>query len=185
VARAEETVAPEIAEFTQALAAELVVIDAEPLLHVPGPDVIVAAHERLGADGVARLRARYAEVVSRIAERIPDPARRDELKAQADRLSPDTWLTDDDVTQALEQYEAVFAALREVVGRKRRRRRRGSRSSEAEGDTPSQGETMSADPGPGEDATGEPSGQTGDPASQTGEAADASERREEPEDTGL
>jgi len=84
------------------------------------------AHERLGQDGVQRLRQRYADVRARILERA-DPARRDELMANADRLNPDAWTTADAVTSALEQYEAVLASLREVVGRKRRRRKRGGR----------------------------------------------------------
>ncbi len=56
---------------------------------------------------------------------------RDELKSQAERLNPDTWVTDGDVTSGLEQYEAVFESLRSVVGRRRTRRRRRSRSGDA------------------------------------------------------
>jgi hypothetical protein len=81
---------------------------------------------------VQRLRARYAEILVRISERTADPARREELKTQADRLNPDAWVTDDEVVQGLEQYESVFASLREVVGQKRRRRRRGRGSRAAE-----------------------------------------------------
>jgi hypothetical protein len=88
-------------------------------------DVPTPAHARLGAEGVQRLRARHAEILVRISERAADPARREELKTQADRLNPDAWVTDDEVVQGLEQYESVFASLREVVGQKRRRRRRG------------------------------------------------------------
>jgi hypothetical protein len=58
---------------------------------------------------------------------VLDYVRADELRAQADRLNPDMWVTDEEVLHGLEQYEAVFASLREVVGRKRRRRRRGGR----------------------------------------------------------
>lgn len=83
-----------------------------------------AAGARLGAEGLLRLRARHAEVLARISERIADPARQEELKAQAERLNPDTWVTDQEVTDGLEQYEAVFDSLRAVVGRKRTRRRR-------------------------------------------------------------
>jgi hypothetical protein len=85
------------------------------------------AHARLGAEGVERLRARYAEILARISERADDAVRREELKLQADRLNPDSWVTDTEVTQGLEQYESVFASLREVIGQKRRRRRRGNR----------------------------------------------------------
>jgi hypothetical protein len=85
------------------------------------------SHARLGSEGLARLRARYAEVLARITERVPDPARQDELKAQAERLNPDSWVTDPEVTAGLEAYESVFEALRSAVGapgRRRRRRRR-------------------------------------------------------------
>lgn len=88
-------------------------------------DVVIAAHTRLGAEGVHRLRARYREILARISEKTADPQRQQELKAQADRLNPDAWPTDEDVVQALEQYESVLASLREVAGQRRRRRRRG------------------------------------------------------------
>jgi hypothetical protein len=90
-------------------------------------DAPTPAHAKLGSEGVQRLRARYAEILARISERTPDPLRREELKLQADRLNPDAWVTGEEVVQGLEQYESVFATLREVVGQKRRRRRRGSR----------------------------------------------------------
>ena len=87
-----------------------------------------AAQARLGSEGLSRLRARHAEVLARISEAVTDPARRDELKSQAERLNPDTWVTDAEVSEGLEAYETVFESLRTVVGRRRRRRRRsGSR----------------------------------------------------------
>ncbi len=82
------------------------------------------AAARLGPEGLLRLRARHAEVLARISERVADPERQAELKAQAERLNPDTWVTDQEVREGLEQYEAVFESLRAVVGRKRTRRRR-------------------------------------------------------------
>jgi hypothetical protein len=42
---------------------------------------------------------------------------------QAERLNPDTWVTDEEVRLGLEHYEAVLASLRDVVGRRRRRKR--------------------------------------------------------------
>jgi hypothetical protein len=85
------------------------------------------AEARLGSEGVSRLRARHAEVLARISEAVVDPIRREELKSQADRLNPDTWVTDGEVTQGLESYETVFESLRTVVGRRARRRRRSGR----------------------------------------------------------
>jgi hypothetical protein len=88
--------------------------------------IATPAHARLGAEGVLRLRARHAEILARISERVPDPTRQDELKTQAERLNPDTWVTDDEVRAGLEGYETVLESLRSVVGQGRRRRRRGS-----------------------------------------------------------
>jgi hypothetical protein len=90
-------------------------------------DVGSASYQRLGAEGLVRLRARYAEVMARIAERPLEEDAREELKQQAERLNPDAWVTSDEVTAALEQYETVFEGLRGVVGRHPRRRRRGRR----------------------------------------------------------
>jgi hypothetical protein len=94
------------------------------------------AHARLGSEGVLRMRARYAEVLARISERIPDPARQDELKTQAERLNPDTWVTDAEVSAGLEEYEMVFEALRTAVGgqgrgRRHKRRRSGGQPEQA------------------------------------------------------
>jgi hypothetical protein len=111
------------------------------------------AHARIGAEGVARLRARYAEIRSRIAERISDPARRDELGVTAERLNPDTWKTADEVTAGLEQYEAVLASLRDVIGRRRRKRRRGGRRDQAAAAAAQGSATESS---PDEDAGDEP-----------------------------
>jgi hypothetical protein len=85
-----------------------------------------AARQRLGAEGLGRLRARYAEVMARIAEQPLDEDAREQLKERAERLNPDGWVTADEVTAALEQYETVFEQLRAVivVGREPRRRRR-------------------------------------------------------------
>jgi hypothetical protein len=98
-------------------------------------DAISAVETRLGSEGLSRLRARYSEVLARISETIADAQRQDELKTQAERLNPDTWVTDAEVTAGLESYESVFESLRSVVGRRRRRRRRsGRRPPEGEGD---------------------------------------------------
>ena len=93
-----------------------------------------AALAKLGAEGIQRLRSRYAEILVRITERTADPERREELKWQADRLNPDSWVTAEDVAQALEQYETVLASIGEVVGQRRRRKRRGGRQRPAESD---------------------------------------------------
>ena len=83
-----------------------------------------AAHAKLGSEGVLRLRGRYAEMLARINERVQDPERQAELKAVAERLNPDAWVTDADVLAGLDSYETSFESLRSVVGRRRRRLRR-------------------------------------------------------------
>jgi hypothetical protein len=88
----------------------------------PAPDTPAGA--RLGAEGLGRLRARYAEVIARILEKVEDPEGQTELKSRAERLNPDTWVTDGEVTEGLEQYETVYESLRAVVGRRRTRRTR-------------------------------------------------------------
>jgi hypothetical protein len=82
-----------------------------------------ASLARLGAEGLVRLRARYAEVLARIAEHTAEDDVREELKSQAERLNPDAWVTGDEVTAALERYETVFEQVRGVVGRHSPRRR--------------------------------------------------------------
>jgi hypothetical protein len=104
---------------------------AEPPSQEPVPPT--AAHARLGSEGVLRLRARYSEVLARISERTQDPVRQEQLKGQAERLNPDTWVTDAEVSAGLEDYETIFEAVRSVIGgqvrRKRRKRRRGAQPS--------------------------------------------------------
>lgn len=127
-----------------------------PLETLPEPRVELpespAAALRLGSEGLERLRARHAEVLARISEKITDPARRAELKSQADRLNPDTWVTDEDVTAGLEQYESVFEALRSVVGRRRKRRKRRGGAAAGPGGPPS-AEAGSADAAGDDDGT--------------------------------
>jgi hypothetical protein len=98
--------------------------DDEPAAEVSTEDRTSAAYQRLGSEGLARLRARYAEVMARTSERPMDDAAREELKLRAERLNPDGWVTRDEVQQALEQYESVVEGFRALVGTHRRRRRR-------------------------------------------------------------
>jgi hypothetical protein len=134
----------------------------QPSAEEQASEIPTPAHAKLGSEGVQRLRARYAEILVRISERAAEPSRREELKLLADRLNPDAWVTGDEVVQGLEQYESVFASLREVVGQKRRRRRRGSR------------------PRQGEPGSGTPAGSSG---VETSGGADRSDSGSSPEDT--
>lgn len=132
---------------------------AEPRVEPAAPrpqagDALSAVEERLGSEGLSRLRARYAEVLARISETVTDPERQDELRTQAERLNPDTWVTDAEVTAGLESYESVFESLRTVVGRRKRRRRRSSgrpaRGLSADSSSEVSGATAS-DPGAADD----------------------------------
>ena len=111
-----------------------------------------AAQSRLGTEGIVRLRGRYSEILARIDERTADPARREELKLQAERLNPDSWVTDDEVRAGLEQYEAVFESLRAVVGRRRKRRRRRGGRPQGEGQAGHPEAEVQASPTEAEDA---------------------------------
>jgi hypothetical protein len=88
------------------------------------PPELSAAAVRLGPEGLVRLRARYSEIMARIADKPMDEPAREELKVRAERLNPDGWVTADEVTAALEGYETVFESLRTVVGHYPPRRRR-------------------------------------------------------------
>ena len=116
-----ESVSPE-----QLASQDVTLMDPEPDMdRLPEPEERqTAALSHLGAEGLSRLRARYAEVLARITDRPLEETTREELKARAERLNPDAWVTDEEVRQGLEQYEAIFESLRSVVGHPRRRRRR-------------------------------------------------------------
>ena len=145
--------------------AEVEVIEdflAEPRVETPAPrpqagDAISAVESRLGSEGLSRLRARYSEVMARISETVSDPARQEELKARAERLNPDTWVTEAEVSAGLESYESVFETLRSVVGRRRRRRRSFDHRREASSQS-----AAGADPTDAEPETDQPTGDAGE-----------------------
>jgi hypothetical protein len=95
----------------------------EPVSLPPGLHV----EERLGTEGFSRLRARHAELLARISEQVTDATRLEELRAQAERLNPDTWITDAEAEAGIEGFDAAYAALRGQLGRRKRRSRRGGR----------------------------------------------------------
>jgi hypothetical protein len=135
---------------------------ADPAVEAPpdrigADDTVSAAQVRLGSEGLSRLRARHSEVLARISETVTDPVRRDELKSRADRLNPDTWVTEAEVTAGLEDYESVFESLRTVVGRKRKRRRRSGQTREVSASGPA--ETSPEQPAGGEEADTEDPGE--------------------------
>ena len=94
------------------------------------------AHVVLGLtdeQGLARLRARHAEIQARISERVGDPAKLEELRARAAVLDPDAWRTVDEARRRLASLDEATDAIRKVLGR-RRRSRRGRARPRREGD---------------------------------------------------
>ena len=82
----------------------------------------------LGREQLTRLRARFAELQARITERGGDPARIEALRAQAEPLNPDAWVTGEEVRRGIESFEPKIRDLRQALGlRRRRRSRRGGR----------------------------------------------------------
>jgi hypothetical protein len=81
---------------------------------------MTAVQARLGFEGLVRLRARYGETMARITDRIPDSEQQAQLKTMAERLNPDAWVTDADVTDGLESYESTYETLRGTIGNRRR-----------------------------------------------------------------
>ncbi len=129
--------------------------DAGPGAAERGPEdpARTEAETKLGIEGFARLRARYSELLARISELVQDPGRRDELKLRAERLNPDTWVTDAEVAAGLETYETELEALRSAVGVRRRKRRRSKRRRP---DAPPAPAEPAADESDAEDTTPDP-----------------------------
>jgi hypothetical protein len=98
------------------------VFDEETLPH--HATELAAAERLLGAEQLTVLRARYAEILARIAARGGDPARVEALREQAETVNPDSWVTDADVQAGVASMEQTLAELHRIVGRRRRRRRR-------------------------------------------------------------
>jgi hypothetical protein len=85
---------------------------------------VAVVERRLGAEQLTILRARYAEILARIAVRGGDALRIAALREQAERANPDAWVTEAEVTAGLASVDATLAELHQLVGRRRRRRRR-------------------------------------------------------------
>jgi hypothetical protein len=106
------------------------------------PEIAAAAPEQvLGREQLTRFRARYAELQARITERGGDPERIEALRAQAEPMNPDSWVTEEETRKGLEGFEAGIRDLRAALGLRRRRRSRrggrGRRRGYTEGEVPS------------------------------------------------
>ena len=109
----------------------------EQLIHPEGEEKVdppaMPVEQNLGREQLARLRARYAELLTRITERGGDPERIDALRAQAEPLNPDMWVTAEEVRQGVESFEPAIRDLRAALGlRRRRRSKRGGRRAKGE-----------------------------------------------------
>ena len=97
--------------------------DAEEPMEAPAMPIEQAA----GPEDLTRLRARYAELLARIAERGGSPERIEALRAQAEALNPDTWVTEEETQKGLAEFGARLREIRLALGLRRRRSRRGGR----------------------------------------------------------
>lgn len=129
-----EAEVPEVEEeaATEPLAEEELVEAIEQLTHPEAEETIEAvsmpAEQNIGSEQLTRLRARFAELQARITERGGDLERIEALRAQAEPLNPDTWVTDEEVRKGVAEFEARIRDLRAALGlRRRRRSRRGGR----------------------------------------------------------
>jgi hypothetical protein len=128
----ESELEPEPPESLEPLELEPLVEAFEQLTHPETEEHVDPAampvETNLGREQLTRLRARYAELLARIAERGGEPERVEALRAQAESLNPDTWVTDEEVRLGIESFEPKIRDLRAAVGlRRRRRSRRGGR----------------------------------------------------------
>ena len=120
----EQELEPELEPELKEAFEQLTHPDAEEKSEPPSLPV----QETIGTEQLTRLRARFAELQARIAERGGDPERIEALRAQAEALNPDTWVTEEEVRQGIETFEPRIRDLRAALGlRRRRRSRRGRR----------------------------------------------------------
>lgn len=90
--------------------------------------VTMPVEQTFGPEQLTRLRARYAELLARITERAGSPERMEALRAQAEPLNPDAWVTEEEVRKGIASFEGIIRDLRGALGlRRRRRSRRGGR----------------------------------------------------------
>lgn len=115
--------APDVPAEAEVIA-QLTHSDAEE----PQVDTRFAVAALVGREPLVRLRARYAELQARITARGGDTAQLEALRAQAEQLNPDSWVTAGGATKGLTEFELKMRDLRAALGlRPRRRSRRGGR----------------------------------------------------------
>jgi len=128
--------------------ADVLVRDADSAALRSSPAETVLGFEQLG-----RTRARYAEIMARISERVGNnPPRLEELRRAAEALNPDGWVTEAEVASGLQQFDARLGEIRRALGIKRRRRSRrgGRRRRGASAPTPFAADQEATSEGPAE-----------------------------------
>jgi hypothetical protein len=68
--------------------------------------------ELVGREIATRLRARYAEIISRIHRFPVEHAQRSAWEARAQKLNPNNWVTPDEVLRGVQHADALFDSLR-------------------------------------------------------------------------
>ena len=84
----------------------------------------------VGDDGLARLRAQYAELRARVAESRAEPRLREQVAVRVEALNPDRWRAGEEAVVGIERFEAAVAAIKTDLGRRPRRSSRGRRGKE-------------------------------------------------------
>jgi hypothetical protein len=97
--------------------------EAEEPIEAP----VMPLEQAAAPEDLTRLRARYAELLARIAERAGTPERIEALRAEAEALNPDTWVTDEEARKGLAEFGPKLREIRLALGLRRRRSRRGGR----------------------------------------------------------
>ncbi len=114
--------------FTEETLVEAFAQLTHPEAEAPIEPAAMPAEQTIGPEHLTRLRARFAELQARISERGGDAERIQALRAQAESLNPDLWVTEEEVRQGIESFEPKIRDLRAALGlRRRRRSRRGGR----------------------------------------------------------
>ncbi|MBI2834461.1 MAG: hypothetical protein HYX76_08545 [Acidobacteria bacterium] len=109
----------------------------------------------VGAEGLARLQARHAELQARISESVQDPLLRDQMRAEAETVDPMTWVTIEEAKEGLATFDARIEAIRAKVSGRHRRRRGRRRKPQAATDASSASAQMEAQPEQAKDSDAE------------------------------